>query len=158
MLTATSGDYCVVAIWSNLELFLAIITANLALSRSVYLYFFKKSSDQHRSTAAPYEPSDGQRSAGTRKGSDQRRKRSIFDVTLGSTLGTQLPGLEAEDHFVSECRRGSSTKSAADSEYPLEPQIRKKTEFYVHEEAEESSSSNDDGEHQKARDSRSFCV
>ena len=155
MLTAISGDYCVVAIWSNLELFLAIITANLALSRSVYLYFFKKSSDQYRSTAAPHEPSDGQRSA-TRKGSDQRRKRSIFDVTLGSTMGTQLPGLEAEDHFVSECRRGSSTKSAADSEYPLEPQIRKKTEFYVHEEAEESGSSNEDD--QKARDSRSFVV
>ncbi|KZL70974.1 integral membrane protein [Colletotrichum tofieldiae] len=34
-----TGDFCITAIWSNLELFLGITTANLALSRAIYLYF-----------------------------------------------------------------------------------------------------------------------
>ncbi|KAK1975877.1 integral membrane protein [Colletotrichum cereale] len=35
-----SWDFCMTAIWSNLELFLGIAAANLALSRAIYLHFF----------------------------------------------------------------------------------------------------------------------
>ncbi|KAF6785053.1 integral membrane protein [Colletotrichum sojae] len=37
-----SWTFCIVAIWSNLELFLGIIAANLALSRAIYAFFRDK--------------------------------------------------------------------------------------------------------------------
>ncbi|KZL88083.1 integral membrane protein [Colletotrichum incanum] len=40
-----SWDFCITAIWSNLELFLGISAANLALSRAMYLYFVAPSED-----------------------------------------------------------------------------------------------------------------
>ena len=51
--TFTSADlplisidvYAVTAIWSNLELYLGIVGANLALGRSIYGYFFKEPSN-----------------------------------------------------------------------------------------------------------------
>ncbi|KAJ0366678.1 hypothetical protein COL26b_011555 [Colletotrichum chrysophilum] len=43
---ATIGAYCIAGIWSNLELFLGIIAANLALSRSIWVHFFG-SNDSH---------------------------------------------------------------------------------------------------------------
>ncbi|KAI8275647.1 hypothetical protein K4K59_010140, partial [Colletotrichum sp. SAR11_240] len=41
-----TGAYCIAGIWSNLELFLGIIAANLALSRSIWVHFFG-SNDSH---------------------------------------------------------------------------------------------------------------
>ncbi|OHX00754.1 integral membrane protein [Colletotrichum incanum] len=38
-----SWDFCITAIWSNLELFLGISAANLALSRAMYHYFVPSS-------------------------------------------------------------------------------------------------------------------
>ncbi|KAJ3959720.1 hypothetical protein N0V92_003659 [Colletotrichum tropicale] len=32
--------YCIAGIWSNLELYLGIVAANLALSRSIWVHFF----------------------------------------------------------------------------------------------------------------------
>ncbi|KAF0328766.1 integral membrane protein [Colletotrichum asianum] len=44
--TDLSWAYCIAGIWSNLELFLGIIAANLALSRSIWVHFFG-SNDSH---------------------------------------------------------------------------------------------------------------
>ncbi|KAI8246385.1 hypothetical protein K4K57_011393 [Colletotrichum sp. SAR 10_99] len=44
--TDLSWAYCIAGIWSNLELFLGIIAANLALSRSIWVHFFG-SNDGH---------------------------------------------------------------------------------------------------------------
>ncbi|KAF3796962.1 hypothetical protein GCG54_00005377 [Colletotrichum gloeosporioides] len=38
--TDLSWAYCIAGIWSNLELYLGIIAANLALSRSIWVHFF----------------------------------------------------------------------------------------------------------------------
>jgi hypothetical protein len=46
--------YAVAAIWTNLELFLGIIAANLALSRSMYTFFrYGKKSSQVPTPAVP---------------------------------------------------------------------------------------------------------
>ena len=131
------------AIWSNLELFIAIITANLALSRSIFLHFYRKHSSPNASRASPYyETSAPRRSGSTRNPNHSRRMRGLFDMSLGSAMGRsqQLTGRDAENnHMTSDCRRASSSHSMAGSEIPLEPQIRKKTEFYVLEEAESTS-------------------
>ncbi|RBA14662.1 hypothetical protein FPRO05_13473 [Fusarium proliferatum] len=37
-----SWVYAITAIWSNLELYLGIVGANLALSRSIFAYFFRE--------------------------------------------------------------------------------------------------------------------
>ncbi|KAM0350618.1 hypothetical protein ACHAPU_003104 [Fusarium lateritium] len=48
-----SWVYAITAIWSNLELYLGIVGANLALSRSMFAYFFRESTmDQASSYAA----------------------------------------------------------------------------------------------------------
>ncbi|KAL1902232.1 hypothetical protein Sste5346_001208 [Sporothrix stenoceras] len=39
--------FCITEIWANCELFVGIIAANLALSRSIYIYFFEDNSSAH---------------------------------------------------------------------------------------------------------------
>lgn len=133
-----TGDYAIVAIWSNVELWVAIIAANLALARSMYLHFSNRRSSLNESDQRAYYTHQ-ERQAGGRAGTigshgRQRSnggKRGIFDITLNSRAdATQLAPGDPEDNVVwSECRRASSTRSATASEIPLEPQIQTKTEF-----------------------------
>ncbi|CZR51573.1 uncharacterized protein PAC_01450 [Phialocephala subalpina] len=55
--TDLSWTYCIAAIWSNLELFLGIIAANLAIARSTYSYIFGRrtasQSDSHYKVGSP---------------------------------------------------------------------------------------------------------
>ena len=147
-----AGDYTIVAIWSNVELWLAIIAANLALARSMYLHFLKRKSSLNESDHGPYyntyEGGDrGGRTAPTvgshgRNRTNHGGKRGIFDITLNSRIEhPQLaPGNQDDNVVWSECRRASSAKSATASEIPLEPQIQKRTEFYVHEDGQSETS------------------
>ena len=131
---------------------MAIITANLALARSMYLHFLKKDSSMNESGNSPYYntyneerrrtvPTGGSRGRNRSQGG----KRGIFDITLNSRVEhPQLaPGDPDNNVMWSECRRASSARSATASEIPLEPQIQKKTEFYVHEDAHSEGSNGD---------------
>lgn len=137
----SAGDYCIVAIWSNLELFLAITAANLALARSMFFYLRGKFNDDViSSTYHDYSNSDAPyASNGSRSNHSRSKKRSIFDMTVDSKIGTdsvRRSHLRSDDNVVwSTCRRASSTQSATASEIPLEPQIQKRTEVHVHEDA-----------------------
>jgi hypothetical protein len=114
--------YCIAAIWSNLELFLGVIAANLALSRSIYLYF-RRGKDGTSSSAA--------KSAGYHQRSGYINQSSLrHDAFPPSTV------------ITSNGRRPSSSKSEA-SDIPLEPGIRKKTAFAVMEEYPDDSRSRD---------------
>jgi hypothetical protein len=126
-----------VAIWSNLELFIAIITANLALSRAIYLLLVKK---QLSSTPASNRDFSGRRTGeGTIGSQTTRKKINLFDTTA-SDFGTQLAGENPANNMISsECRRASSAKSTADSDIPLEPGIQMRTNFYMHEEVDSKS-------------------
>ncbi|KAK3725880.1 hypothetical protein LTR37_000028 [Vermiconidia calcicola] len=141
-------DYCVVAIWSNVELWLAIIAANLALVRSMYLYFRGDTSasvlGSSENAHGPYGYPNGGTGDHSVEGSRSRRgrKRSIFDITLDTRNGTRQSRVDQPDDNVvwSECRRASSAQSNTASEAPLDPQIRKKTELYIHEDESSESS------------------
>lgn len=137
-----TGDYAFVAIWSNLELWLAIIGANLALGRSIYLYLRgdlgKELNRTHASSSNRYYNnnsggaynSNSNRSANTRS-----HKRSIFDMTNDTKMDAEesLTYMGTEDNAVwSECRRASSARSGTASEIPLEPQIQKRTDVHIH--------------------------
>ncbi|KAK1528563.1 uncharacterized protein CCOS01_06397 [Colletotrichum costaricense] len=107
---ATIGAYCVAGIWSNLELFLGIIAANLALTRSIYVHFFSNSTAQQ-----------------TLPGSTGR-----CDPLQSEYLSSKLRGdrFEVASTMIgSPRRRGSETRSS-DSEIPLKSGIQKKTEFW----------------------------
>ncbi|KAG8672736.1 hypothetical protein FPOAC2_06139 [Fusarium poae] len=58
-----SWVYAITAIWSNLELYLGIVGANLALGRSIYGYFFKDRS--HSQVGSSYGYDNGPRSTTT---------------------------------------------------------------------------------------------
>ncbi|KAF3798402.1 hypothetical protein GCG54_00015725 [Colletotrichum gloeosporioides] len=92
-----SWTFCIVAIWSNLELFLGIVAANLALSRAIYLYFRgqREASTKDRShpSSSAYVNSGG------------RRDLFNFPSTLISSSGRHQP---------SEAR-------SSNSDIPLEP-------------------------------------
>ncbi|KAK1676372.1 integral membrane protein [Colletotrichum godetiae] len=105
-----SWAYCIAGIWSNLELFLGIIAANLALSRSIYVHFFSNGKAQQ-----------------TLPGSTGRS-----NPLESGYLNSKLRGdrFEVPSTMIgSPRRRGSETRSS-DSDIPLEPGIQKKTEFW----------------------------
>ncbi|KAK1706712.1 integral membrane protein [Colletotrichum lupini] len=105
-----SWAYCVAGIWSNLELFLGIIAANLALTRSIYVHFFSNG------TAQQTLPESTGR----------------CDPLQSEYLSSKLRGdrFEVPSTMIgSPCRRGSETRSS-DSEIPLRSGIQKKTEFW----------------------------
>lgn len=105
------GAYCVAAIWSNLELFLGVIAANLALSHSYYVYFFgKEYGGSAKPQGAGYYPRSGY--------SNQP------DLSHGEPAIITI---------ISRRRRPSISKSES-SDVPLEPGIHKKTTFAVAEE------------------------
>ena len=107
------GAYCIAAIWSNLELFLGVIAANLALSRSVWMFF--RYGEERKRTNNSKGSGYPQRSGYINQGS--------FNHTpfqQASTVGTAIG-------------RPSLSKSEA-SDIPLEPGIHMKTGFAVVEE------------------------
>ncbi|KAK3360701.1 integral membrane protein [Lasiosphaeria hispida] len=106
--------YCIAAIWSNLELFLGVIAANLALSRSVYM-FFRYGEEGKRSAHS--------KSSGYPQHSGYINQASFQHTPFqpASTVGTAVG------------RRPSLSRSES-SDIPLEPGIHKKTGFAVLEE------------------------
>ena len=103
--------YCIAAIWSNLELFLGIIAANLALSRSVWIFF-----RGDRTTSSP--------------------GASSYLSTLPSRSG--FTGKLRGDRYTTtstivESRPRPSIAHSGTSDIPLEPGIKKKTEFWLSE-------------------------
>ncbi|KAK3349173.1 hypothetical protein B0T25DRAFT_458922 [Lasiosphaeria hispida] len=119
--TDLSWAYCIAAIWSNLELFLGVIAANLALSHSYYAYLFGKGgvARSSRSRRAGYHP---------RSGYAYQSSLSHGGVEPPSTV------------ITSRGRRPSISKSES-SDIPLEPGIHKKTAFTVMEEYPDDSPS-----------------
>ena len=115
--------YAVAALWSNIELFLGLTAANLALSRQVYQYFFP-SSHQH-SHPGSYFPRYGYGSSDPR--SNYRFSRKLRDPTGGEL------SFAAQDTYVESSNVRPSLSKSDGSEIPLEPGIRKKTEFWISE-------------------------
>ncbi|KAK1848968.1 integral membrane protein [Colletotrichum chrysophilum] len=115
--TDLSWAYCIAGIWSNLELFLGIIAANLALSRSIWVHFFG-SNDSH---AIP--------------GSTGRSNPTESGYVNSKLRGDQF---EVPSTMVRSRRRGSETRSS-NSDIPLQPGIQKKTEFWWTEDDESQS-------------------
>ncbi|RYP20250.1 hypothetical protein DL767_009496 [Monosporascus sp. MG133] len=110
-----------VAIWSNLELFLGIIAANLALTRQIYVYFFSRQ-DLQSNKLTTYGAGSGHIGS-----SNPSNARSGF-------FANRLRGGRTENGttFVASGRRRDSTQSG-DSGIPLEPVIQKTTEIWVSE-------------------------
>jgi hypothetical protein len=139
------GDYCIVAIWSNLELWLAIIGANLALGRSIFLFLRGDLENElnrtHTSSNNRYYNNTGgavgYNSSERRTNNTHSHKRSIFDTTTDTKHDAEdslTTYMGAEDNQVwSECRRASSARSGTTSEIPLEPQIQMRTDVHIHE-------------------------
>ncbi|TDZ16139.1 hypothetical protein Cob_v011058 [Colletotrichum orbiculare MAFF 240422] len=101
-----SWSFCIVAIWSNIELFLGIIAANLALSRAIYLYFREGSGSKSRG----------------------RANTSGFGY---ADSGYRGDGFKVSSTFISsKLRRATSKAPSSNSDIPLEPGIQKKTEFW----------------------------
>ncbi|KAK3941959.1 hypothetical protein QBC46DRAFT_428825 [Diplogelasinospora grovesii] len=107
--------YAIAAIWSNSELFLGIIAANLALSRSVHVHFFGKSG---------------------RRAESSRQPSSARSATMQAVLlrDDQLERQQTVATF--DARRPSGAKSDDNSEQFSELAIQKKTEFWLSEEKE----------------------
>ncbi|RYP62993.1 hypothetical protein DL769_007098 [Monosporascus sp. CRB-8-3] len=110
-----------VAIWSNLELFLGIIAANLALTRQIYVYFFSRQDLQTNKSTAYYAGSG-------RVGS------SYPSNAKSGFFASRLRGDHTENGttIVASGRRRNSTQSG-DSGIPLGPVIQKRTEFWISE-------------------------
>ncbi|KAL0935585.1 uncharacterized protein CTRU02_210176 [Colletotrichum truncatum] len=106
--TDLSWVYCIAGIWSNLELFLGIIAANLALSRSIWVHFF------------------GSRDNQTLPGSTGRSNPAGSGYVNSKLRGDRF---EVPSTMIRSHRRGSETRSS-NSDIPLEPGIQKKTEFW----------------------------
>lgn len=105
-----SWVYAITAIWSNLELYLGIVGANLALGRSMFLFFFRDGKSQNGSSY----------------------------VATGSNAayinsGYRLDNTNKTTTFVRSNRAPSPSRSD-NSDIPLEPGIQKRTEIWVGEE------------------------
>jgi len=105
------GAYCIAAIWSNLELFLGVIAANLALSHAYYSYLWKSGNS---TSTGPQKTGYHGRSGYINQPSFLREEPPEITITSGG-------------------RRNSVSRSEA-SDIPLEPGIHKKTAFTVTEE------------------------
>jgi hypothetical protein len=108
------GTYCISAIWSNLELFLGIIAANLALSRSIYVFF------RYGKDGAGSSQSRG----------SQYPSRSGY-INQASLRGDKF---EPPSTFVASNGSQRSVPKSESSDTPLKPGIHMKTEFIVMEE------------------------
>ncbi|KAF4847965.1 hypothetical protein CGCSCA4_v005273 [Colletotrichum siamense] len=115
--TDLSWAYCIAGIWSNLELYLGIVAANLALSRSIWVHFFGSNDAQ----AIP--------------GSTGRSNPADSGYVNSKLRGDQF---EVPSTMVRSRRRGSETLSS-NSDIPLQPGIQKKTEFWWTEDDESQS-------------------
>jgi hypothetical protein len=107
--------YCIVAIWANIELFLGIIAANLALSRTVYLYFFAP--NHNHPANSQYTPN-----------SDLFSPRLSCSKLRGDCV--------SRTNTIVACngkRARTMTNRSSNSEIELVPGIQKKTEFWVSE-------------------------
>ena len=105
----TLGAYAWSAIWSNLELFIGITAANLALSRYIYLYIRHGKNSQNSQLSSSYANNRTQ---------------------YGNNSALRPEGLEYQSTLIASGRVPSISKSDA-SEIPLKEGIRKKTEFWV---------------------------
>ncbi|KAH7153543.1 hypothetical protein EDB81DRAFT_932142 [Dactylonectria macrodidyma] len=105
-----SWVYAITAIWSNLELYLGIIGANLALGRSMFLYFFRGGQSNNNSSYIVSGSNAAYINSGYRD---------------DSTNNTQT--------FVRSNRPPSPSQSD-NSDIPLEPGIQKRTDIWVGEE------------------------
>ncbi|KAF5010991.1 hypothetical protein FDECE_2861 [Fusarium decemcellulare] len=102
-----SWVYAITAIWSNLELYLAIAGANLALSRSLWGYFFgdKKKQLNQSSYAKP-----------------------------GSNSNSAFTNSRFRHDTMPRSPRVPSPSRSDNSDIPLGPRINKRTEIWVREE------------------------
>lgn len=89
-----AGDYALSAIWSNLELFLGIIAANVAISRSIYAFFCD---DKTAASLSGY---------------------SSTNIRLGYLKQDELRNNVTKDRASTIARRPSASKSE-ESEAPL---------------------------------------
>ncbi|RYP09614.1 hypothetical protein DL764_001156 [Monosporascus ibericus] len=112
-----------VAIWSNLELFLGIIAANLALTRHIYSYFFSRQ-DLQSNKSTSY-------CVGSGRIASSHRSNAKYGFFASRLRGDRT---ENSTTFVATGRRRDSTQSG-DSDIPLEPVIQKTTEFWVSEDS-----------------------
>ncbi|KAF6794285.1 integral membrane protein [Colletotrichum sojae] len=111
--TDLSWAYCIAGIWSNLELYLGVIAANLALARSVWAHFFG---------------SGGGGGAHAIPGSTGRTNPSESGYLNSKLRGDRF---EVPATMIRSSRsRGGSDTRGSDSDIPLEPGIQKKTEFW----------------------------
>ncbi|KAH7268551.1 hypothetical protein B0J15DRAFT_389987 [Fusarium solani] len=104
-----SWVYAITAIWSNLELYLGIVGANLALSRSIYGYFFNKNKSN---VASSYAQS-------------------------GSNLAYNNSGFR-HDTFPRPPRAPSPSRSD-NSDIPLEPRNKMQSNIWVREDPSKES-------------------
>jgi hypothetical protein len=112
--------YCIAAIWSNMELFLGIIAANLTLSRAVYLYFFRP--NHNHPVNSQYTPNSNSAVLSPRFSCSRLR---------GDCVSRTNTVVECNGHGRTLTTRSSN------SEIELVPGIQKKTEFWVSDGKEE---------------------
>ncbi|KAF6830301.1 integral membrane protein [Colletotrichum musicola] len=111
--TDLSWAYCIAGIWSNLELYLGVIAANLALTRSIWAHFFGNG---------------GGGGAHAIPGSTGRTNPSESGYLNSKLRGDRF---EVPATMIRSSRsRGGSDTRGSDSDIPLEPGIQKKTEFW----------------------------
>ncbi|WYZ39460.1 hypothetical protein EsH8_III_001374 [Colletotrichum jinshuiense] len=101
-----SWTFCITAIWSNLELFLGITAANLALSRAILLYFIPRM--------------------------DKTLPRDPSIPSIHGYIHSELRSdrYEIPSTTISSGHGRSSDTSSSNSDTPLEPGIQKKIEFW----------------------------
>lgn len=104
----TLGVYAITAIWSNLELYLGIVGANLALGRSIWAHFFKK---------------------------DMSTNRSAYELS-GPYYNSAIHGSGHQSTYIRSNNRAPSPSRSDNSDLPLEPGIQKRTDVWITSEAE----------------------
>lgn len=125
----STGTYAIAAIWSNLELFLGINAANLALSLSIWGFI------RH----------------GKRPEGSQSRSANSNTPRSGHSFGKHTASLRPDQVDLPTCiissrrdrQKDSSRPRSEGSDIPLEPGIQKKTEFWLVEDASENDSPSD---------------
>ncbi|RPA81148.1 hypothetical protein BJ508DRAFT_117180 [Ascobolus immersus RN42] len=107
-----SWTYCIAALWSNLELYLGIIAANLSLSRFMYSYF------KDGKGGSPHG------SVNNRSGYlNSTHSKGDFFVPAGAGNNTHISTNKMH-------KRPPSTSQSDDSDIPLEPCIQKTVEVW----------------------------